>query len=237
MAAAWANIASMNDGGSLSWSIECAPMGSTAARAAGATTPASPAHSAATVMATASVCRPGARLEPGVGVRIRLAPEGLGKHPAVNGIILRGPGEQGHRGAELAGVDPAEDGLGVLTVKLGEDPGALGQPRAEHRMAQIGARPPPRRDRVTLRHRTLPQTGDLGEDEPHPVPGLAPGAQLGDGPLVHAVLGGDKAREVVRVAHLSRRRHHHRPRPRRRWCAWWRTEAGGSPPSTYSPAG
>ena len=37
MAEAWANIASMNDGGSLSWSIEWAPMGVTAARAGRAT--------------------------------------------------------------------------------------------------------------------------------------------------------------------------------------------------------
>lgn len=54
-------------------------------------------------------------------------------------------------------------------------------------------------DRVRLRRRAAAQPSDLREDEPHPVTGLAAGAQLGERLLVRAVavLGGDEALEVV----------------------------------------
>jgi hypothetical protein len=55
MAAAWANIASMKEGGSSSWSIEWAPMGLTAAPAGGAMAPASAAQSVRTATASANV--------------------------------------------------------------------------------------------------------------------------------------------------------------------------------------
>jgi hypothetical protein len=146
--------------------------------------------------------------QPSLGLGIGHAPEVLVKNRVINRIILRCASEQRHRRAQLDGVDPAEDRLGVASSQLGEHAGALGQPRTQHRMLEIGPRFLERRDRVALRHRAHAQAVELRKHEPHPVSGLAPRAQLAEGRLIDALLGGDEAPQVVRVrgarAHRSR---------------------------------
>ena len=80
----------------------------------------------------------------------------------------------------------------------GDDLGALDQPRPEHRVGQVGPGLGQVGDRVRLGHRAAAQPGDLREDEPHPVAGLAPAAKLGDGLGVGLVLvlGPDEALEI-----------------------------------------
>ena len=76
--------------------------------------------------------------------------------------------------------------------------GTFDQPRPEYRMCQIGLRLGKIADRVRLGRRTAPEPSNLRKDEPHPVTGLAPVPQLGDGVLISttAVLGCDESLEV-----------------------------------------
>ena len=48
-------------------------------------------------------------------------------------------------------------------------------------------------DRVEPRHLAPPEARDLREHEPHPVPGLAAGAELGEDAVVDVLLGDDEA--------------------------------------------
>ena len=82
----------------------------------------------------------------------------------------------------------------------GQGEGALEQARAEHRVRQVVARLGDPAERIQLRHLAASESGDLGEDEPHPVTALAPGAQLLEGAVVDGarVLGGGESAEVVR---------------------------------------
>src|SRR5437763_199339 len=71
----------------------------------------------------------------------------------------------------------------------GPGPGGRGMPR-----------PPPALDRVPPRGRAGPQPVELREDEPHPVRPLPPAADLGERPLVDALLRLHEAVQVVRVS-------------------------------------
>ena len=212
IAAACANIACMNDGGSSSCSIECAPIGSSAAAFAVGAIPAT--ISAATTSPSVT-SRPGARRRPSAAARRSAGParprstgqepRGRRNHPRyarANSVIEE---------RSLIGVDAAEDVLGVMPGQFGEHARALGDPRAEHGVVRGRRRASCQRgDRVALRHRALPQPGDLREHEPHPVPGLASRAQLDDGRGIDAPLGGDEALEVVWIARASHRHHRYR---------------------------
>ena len=83
----------------------------------------------------------------------------------------------------------------------GHNLGAFDQSRPEHRMGQIGPRFGEVRDRVRLGYGAAPEPGDLGEDEPHPVAGLAALAQLADGLTIGLVrvLGKDEPVEIHRI--------------------------------------
>ena len=72
---------------------------------------------------------------------------------------------------------------------------AFAQPRAEQRMGEIGPRLRPIGEGVADRHGAVPQPGDLGKDEPHPVAPLRPGAQFGEHLRPDPVLRGDEAFE------------------------------------------
>ena len=65
-------------------------------------------------------------------------------------------------------------------------------------MGQIGLRFGEVRDGVRLGHPAAPEPGDLREDEPHPMTGLAPLAQLADGLTIGLVriLGEDEPVEI-----------------------------------------
>jgi len=133
----------------------------------------------------------------GVGEAVEILVQDLAEHGFGGG----GAGEQGHRGAELERVDLAEDLLGGAAGQAGEDGGAFGQPRAENRVGQVGPGLGQRADRVQPGRRAVAQAGDLREDEPHPVAGLAAGPQLGGGAVVGAagVLGGHEPLQIVGV--------------------------------------
>ena len=62
------------------------------------------------------------------------------------------------------------------------------QPRTEHVVGEVGAGLGQVRDGVRLRGGAVPETGDLREDEPHPVARLPPCPQLGQGAVVGPVL-------------------------------------------------
>ena len=63
-------------------------------------------------------------------------------------------------------------------------------------MVQVGAGLVQRRHAVEPRHLAAPQAGELREDEPDPMPGLASRTQLVQDTLVHARLGLDEALQV-----------------------------------------
>ena len=98
-----------------------------------------------------------------------------------------GTGEQGHRRAQLDGVDPAQDGDGVVRPQLQQRRRRLDQARPEHRVGEVRAGLVEPADRVVHRRRTHPQARHLREHEPDPVPALAPGPQLGERTGVGAV--------------------------------------------------
>jgi hypothetical protein len=81
-------------------------------------------------------------------------------------------------GSELDRIDSAEDLLSAESLMGGDELGAFQQPRPEHRMCQVGPGLRKITDRVRLGRGTAPEPCDLREDEPHPVTGLAPLAQL-----------------------------------------------------------
>src|ERR1700730_948102 len=68
-------------------------------------------------------------------------------------------------------------------------------------MAEIGQSLGAGSDRKSLRHRTMTEPGDLGEDEPHPV-GLLPAlAQFGEYPRIDRRLRVDKALQIETIGH------------------------------------
>ena len=68
----------------------------------------------------------------------------------------------------------------VPSAELGQSPGGLEQPGPEHGVGQVGPRLVQRRDGVGLRHRAMPEPGQLGEHEPHPVTRLVTPPHLGE---------------------------------------------------------
>jgi hypothetical protein len=109
--------------------------------------------------------------------------------------------EQRHRRAELHGIHRAEDPLGGPALGVGDDAGALTQPRSEHGVGEVGARLGDGGDRELAGHRAPAEARHLGEHEPHPVADLGACAQFGDGARVGAalVLRRHEALEPVRV--------------------------------------
>ena len=71
------------------------------------------------------------------------------------------------------------------------------EPRAENRVGQIRARLGETPDREVLRRRAHAESGELREDEPHPVRAFPPAADLGEYVLVHSILRADEPLEVM----------------------------------------
>jgi hypothetical protein len=113
-------------------------------------------------------------------------------------LIGIGACKQCHRGAQLDRIDAAEDLLGAETSMRSDELGAFDQARSEHGMGEVSLRLSQIVDRVRLGHGTAPQPGDLREDEPHPMTGLAPCAEFSDRVLVGAaaVLSSNETLEV-----------------------------------------
>ena len=113
-------------------------------------------------------------------------------------LIRIGMREEGHRGAQLDRVNAAEDVLCGKSAMRGDDIGTFDQPWTKDGMRKVGLRFGKIVDRVRLGHCTAPETGDLREDEPHPMTGLASVAQLRYRPPIRAsaVLSCDEALEV-----------------------------------------
>ncbi len=113
-------------------------------------------------------------------------------------LIRIGMREEGHRGAQFDRVNAAEDVLCGEPAMQGDDLGAFDQPWTKDGMRKVGLRFGKIVDRVRLGHRTAPETGQLREDEPHPMTGLASVAQLREGSLIRAtaVLSLDETLEV-----------------------------------------
>lgn len=129
------------------------------------------------------------------------AAEVLRQHLAEDGLVRRRGREQRHRGAELHRVDGPEDLAGGAFRAGGDDPRALGQPGAEHRVPEVGPGLGEPGDRVPLRRGAESQARDLREDEPHPVAHLPAGPQFTDRALVGAVrvLRSQEPIEPVRI--------------------------------------
>jgi hypothetical protein len=104
--------------------------------------------------------------------------------------------EQGERGAQLHRVERTEDLVGGSSSD-GEQRGeTFTEPRSQDGVGKIGPRFAQRPDREALRHRAVPEAGDLGKDEPDPVPGLAAAPQFVEHTAVHALLLVDKSPEI-----------------------------------------
>ena len=113
-------------------------------------------------------------------------------------LIRIGMREEGHRGAQFDRVNAAEDVLCGESAMRRDDLGAFDQPWPKHVMRKVGLRFGKIVDRVRLGHTAAPETGDLREDEPHPMTGLASVAQLRYHPPIgaSAVLSCDEALQV-----------------------------------------
>jgi hypothetical protein len=70
-------------------------------------------------------------------------------------------------------------------------------------VGQVGARLLQRVDAEKLCRRTASEDAQLRKDEPDPVAAFGAGAQLGQHPVVDAVLSVDETLEIGRVVHLS----------------------------------
>ncbi len=116
-------------------------------------------------------------------------------------VLVRGGLEEGHARAQLLRVDGAEHDHRVGVGQVGEGSCALDEPGAEHRVGEVGAGLGEPGDGIPAGGLAVAETGDLGQDEPHPVAALAAGAQLGEGGGIRALLGPDEALEVVGIAH------------------------------------
>src|SRR4051794_21765152 len=139
-------------------------------------------------------------VEERLGPRVALAGEERVQHLLEDRLRRSRDGEQGHRRPQLGVVRRAED-LPRRPVRVGEDgPGALDQAWPEQRVRGVRLGVLERPDRVVLGRRRGAEPGDLREDPPHPVAGLPPLPQLGDGMAVGALLG---VAEPLQVAHAS----------------------------------
>src|SRR5665647_1844620 len=78
---------------------------------------------------------------------------------------------------------------------------AFPKPRPQHAVPEIGYGFVARAKRIVLRHRAMPETGQLGKDEPHPVTLLPAPAQFCDNTGVDRRLCINKALEVERIGH------------------------------------
>ena len=140
-------------------------------------------------------------MEQAQGERILVAREEPIEH--VDEDLLVGPGsmEQGHRGPELLGIVAAEDGDRVARVESEQRLGAAAEPWAEHRVVEVVGGLAGRREGEEDGVGARPETGDLREDVPDPVAGLATGLELGQGLAVVpvAVLSPDESIEVTVV--------------------------------------
>ena len=105
--------------------------------------------------------------------------------------------EQGHRRAQLQGIDAAHDRLGTRRVGGQDRRGAGPQALAQDRVRQVGPSLVERPDGVALGHPAQAEAGQLREHEPHPVAGFAPRGQLGQGAVVDPIpLGVEEALQV-----------------------------------------
>ena len=142
--------------------------------------------------------------------------------PANRPLVRRGAMEQGHRRAQLHGVDAAEDVLRRTALGREHDRRALPKARPEDRVVEVRPCLVERRDGVDSRHLAPPQARDLREHEPHPVAALPAGPQLGDHAVIDPVLcSGRSARGRTpwpdcRAQSSREPRRRHRPVPDRR---------------------
>ena len=140
------------------------------------------------------------RLDPAQRLGIRLAAEELLEHPR------RRPARSG--AARANSVIDERSFMASMTPRTAPGPGPV---EARQRLAHSTSRGPStgcsgyarasssERDRVALRHGAAAEPRDLREDEPHPVAGLAAGAQLREGARRRCrllILRGDEALEV-----------------------------------------
>ena len=68
-------------------------------------------------------------------------------------------------------------------------------------MGKVSARLVERGNGIQLRRGTMPETRDLGKDEPDPVADLPAGAELVERAVVDALLGSDEPIQIVRLGH------------------------------------
>ena len=106
--------------------------------------------------------------------------------------------EQRHAGAEFEVVGKGKMALAEAGPRQARAR-AFQQPRAKHRVSEIGARLVRRGDPVFLRHRTAAQSTQLRKNVPHPVAALLALPQLGHGPGVGAFLRVHESLKVERV--------------------------------------
>src|SRR5438105_13217471 len=116
-------------------------------------------------------------------------------------------------------------------LNIGNEPRALAEARAKHRMRDVGDRFVERRDRESLRHAALTEPGDLREDEPHPVTALPTGSQLAEHRFIRRSSSLNKALQSKAIFRCQRHNVLTRPSrpsvragPARRGCraARWR---------------
>src|SRR5688500_4325050 len=113
-----------------------------------------------------------------------------------------GPGDelqQRHGGAELPVVRSPEDLPGREAVQVVDRFRALRQTRAQHRVAKVRAGLVETPDRIAAGRLAHAEAVELGEDEPHPVGYLPPGAQFPKSFFVDVLLRLQKSIEVVPV--------------------------------------
>jgi hypothetical protein len=100
-------------------------------------------------------------------------------------------------------VDRTEDFARRLAFNVERKLRALSNPRAEDRVGEIGFRLVQRSDRETDRHGALPETSDLGKDEPHPMALLPPNRQLPTNLLIDRRLRVHEPLEIKGIRHAQ----------------------------------
>src|SRR5690606_24966059 len=113
--------------------------------------------------------------------------------------------EQGERGAELHGIDRAKYPDRVATAEILERRDAGDIARPENRVRKIGLGFGEIGNSVALRHCAMAEPGELRKNEPHPVRALGAAPDLGERPLINALLRLEEAPERPLLAHRAKR--------------------------------
>lgn len=110
--------------------------------------------------------------------------------------------EERRAGSELEVIGGAEDLSSGAPLHAKDGLRALQESRAQDRVTEVGARFIDALDGVHPRNAAVTEPFDLGENVPHPVGALPPGADLGDRGLVVLGLSHDEAIQIERIAHV-----------------------------------